>query len=250
MRRDRRVQLSALLLLLACAAGGSPAQGESGEQATALTPAAGAREGDRTVHSEEELKGALDAAVAAAFPGRAAHWDFSRAHAFDSAPAEGFELVAPQALKGGRNWFHLRPLYAGAGAYLLPVDIAWDDTVWVSVKAFRTGHVFAPGDVERSVRRHTYAPGELAADPTGLRLLAPLPAGGIVTSGMVGHPPLVRRGDQVRLIYRGAGLLITTRAEVMEEGWADSTIRLRPSDGQRECRGRVRNAEEVEVILP
>jgi len=217
----------------------------------AATGAGGSGDAALYVQDAKQLAAVLGGRVEQAFPDRDVRWSLPRPHPFAPEDSTALRLIAPERLEGGRNWFHLEPQDARAGAFLLPVDIAWRDSVWVTARPLAKGHVIGAGDVERRVLWTVEAPGALMrTPPEGMRLLASLPAGAALCAEHLGAPPLLRRGDLVRLVYRGRGLLVTTRGKVLEDGWRAGQVRVQPLDSHRVCQAIVRSAEEVEVLTP
>lgn len=218
----------------------------------AAPAAAEAPAGAPIVATRTELGGALDATLAAAFPGRPVRWELPREHPFETGGARPFALITPAALGGGRNWFELAAQDARGGTYLLPVDVSLQDSVWVATRALVAGRVLGAGDVRRELRWHAEAPEALAAGASllGQRALQPLAANAPLLRLQLGPAPVVMRGDYVRLVYRSPGLFVATRAKALEDGWAGREIRVQPIDTRQTCQALVRSAEEVEVIAP
>ncbi len=206
---------------------------------------------DQTVSNRAELQRALGQSFAAAFPQRPPVWELAREHDFTRSGAAALVLRAPDELQGGRNWFKLQGAAAGK-SYLLPVDLFWEDTVWVATRALRTRHCLTARDCERRFVRHTFRPDELfdGGPPTDLCLRQSVRAGQTLSRGLLAPPPLVKRGRIVRLLYQSPGLTVASRAEALEDGGVGEAIRVRPPDSRRTCQAIVRTTAEVEVILP
>lgn len=206
---------------------------------------------DQMVSNGGELQRALGQSFAAAFPDRPPMWELPREHDFTRSGAAALALRAPDELQGGRNWFRLQGAAAGK-SYLLPVDLFWEDTVWVATRALRTRHCLTARDCERRFVRHTLRPDELlgGGPPTGLCLRRSVSAGQTLSRALLAPPPLIERGRIVRLLYQNAGLTVSARAEALEDGGVGEAIRVRPIDSRRTCQAIVRTTDEVEVILP
>ncbi|MCK4412037.1 MAG: flagellar basal body P-ring formation protein FlgA [Candidatus Eisenbacteria sp.] len=206
------------------------------------------------VHDGAGLHAALDVVLGAAFPEREVRWTLPREHSWEhskTGAGTDYRLIIPERLRGGRNWFHLQPP-GGGGAFLLPVEVSWRDTAWVALRALPAGHIVTPADLDRQVCWHTHPPAEVrdCTAPVGGRLMKSVGCGALITLSLIGTPPLVERGDVVRLVYRSSGLEIATRASAMEEGWAGEAIRVRPLDSRRICQARICGVGEAEVIVP
>jgi flagella basal body P-ring formation protein FlgA len=168
-------------------------------------------------------------------------------------PGEVIELRAPAGgIRPGRNFFQVA-LRDGPRTVqrVLTVDVLRADSVWVTRMALPPGHILRPGDLSRTLRAHPHAEADVAmGDPVGLRLRVGLPSGAVLTRSMVERPPMVRRGDRVRLVYRSQGLLVTALAEAREEGSPGDVIRVRVLGARKECRARLREDGSLEVIVP
>jgi len=208
--------------------------------------------------TQVDLDRAVGRALAAAFPQHPPAWEMVRRHPFDQVEGYAFELIAPETLQGGRVWFQLqgqRTPATGANdvkSYLLPVDLFWEDSVWVAARPLAAGRVLAPGDLERRWARHSEPPAEvsLAAPPWGLALGRALSTGQVVGHALLKIAPVVARGDVVRLVYRRGALTVAMSAEALQGGAPGEEISVRPLAGRRTCRGRVGGPGEVEVIVP
>jgi flagella basal body P-ring formation protein FlgA len=230
--------------------------------ATGLGAAAGAAAGAtaRTtapvesplVGSAEQLEAALGKIVQAHFGNRSTDWSFVREHPFQTVQPESLRLLPPHELKGGRNWFQLRAEGSSPQAYLLPVDIAWRDSLWVSQRSLPAGHPIEPGDLVRRWQQHTLSPQEIAfqSSPVGLCLRHGVKQGDILSRAMLREPYLIERGATVNMIYQSGALSVATRAEALENGSLGERIRVRPLDGKRVCQAVISGDQEVEVTLP
>ena len=205
-----------------------------------------------TVSSPQQLDRAIAATLTAAFPRHPPVWELARQHNFPESGQVSYRLLPPENLQGGRNWFQLRSAAQAAKTYLLPVDVYWEDSVWVAVRPLRGGQPVRREDMARRFQRHTQLPQQVRfpAAPIGLCAARAVGAGAVLTHQLLAPPPVVARGHIVRLIYEGRGLRVCARAEALENGALGETIRVRPLDGRQYCKGIVRTAEEVEVIVP
>ena len=204
------------------------------------------------VGSQAELAAALGRTLRGAFPDAPPDWEVARRHRFDQHEGVLFRLVSPEQLTGGRNWFQLRSEAAAAKSYLLPVDIFWEDSVWVTLRPLGAGDCLTAQDVARRTARHTEPPGQVqfASAPVGLCVQKALGEGTVLTHELLAPPPVIDRGRIVHLVYQSPGLRVVARAEALECGGLGQTIRVRPLDGRRSCQGVIRSADEVEVIAP
>ncbi len=210
------------------------------------------------LRTQADLDRAVSRALATAFPENPPAWEMARRHPFERLEDYAFALIAPETLEGGRVWFQLQGQRSPAmGAsdvktFLLPVDLFWEDSVWVAARPLPAGRVLAPGDLERRWARHTAAPAEvdLGAAPLGQALGRAVTAGQVVGRSWLRAAPVVARGDVVRLVYRRGALTVAMSAEALQGGAPGEEISVRPLDGRRTCRGRVGGPGEVEVMVP
>ncbi len=228
------------VLLLA----GSVAGGQTG------TAASGAPH--PVVSTEDELQTLIGHIVARAFPETPPSWECSRNHDFGAEGQKGYELLPPDNLGGGRNWFQLRESSPGSKNYLLPVDLFWEDSVWVAARPLRARQILGAVDLVRRVTQHTQLPAEVAfaEAPVGMCLDRAMTSGEVFTRSNLKPAPLIERGAIVRLVYRRPGLTVASRAEALESGSAGEAIRVRPLDVRRVCRAIVVSSGEVEVLMP
>ena len=170
----------------------------------------------------------------------------------DLGPAAEASLVPPETIRPGRNFFQIRiPSGEKTIQRVLAVDVTRSDSVWVTTQAFPPGWVLGDGDVRRVLRRHAHAAEEIQVEnPVGLRLHTGLASDRILVRANLETPPLVHRGDRVRLFYESEALEVATLAEAREEGRPGDVIRLRALGSRKECRGLVRADGAVEVVLP
>jgi flagella basal body P-ring formation protein FlgA len=231
--------------LVALAASAGNVRSDAGAMAAAGNEAA------PIIMTRAELTRALDQIVAHAGAGRTVRWELAREHPFEMGTGTRYRLTAPDALIGGRNWFELEAARPGGGTYLLPVDLAWEDSVWVATRPLPAGYVLGERDVARTLRWHAHAASALATgDVVGLRVRKAVSSGEILLGDGLTRPPDVARGAWVRLVFRAPGLIVTTRAKALDEGWAGGEIRVQPIDSRHVCQALVRSAEELEVIAP
>ncbi len=81
----------------------------------------------------------------------------------------------------------------------------------------------------------------------GLRALRPIHQGEVILSTLLEQPPLVRRGDLVRLTIEGRGLRAMAQGEAREEGKMGQVIRVRNLSSGREVYGQVDAERSVRV---
>jgi flagella basal body P-ring formation protein FlgA len=82
-----------------------------------------------------------------------------------------------------------------------------------------------------------------------LQLRLPLASGALLTSEAVEQAPLIRRGQQLTLVARGAGIEIRVAATAMMDGRLAEHIRVQNQSTHRPVDAIVRSSELVEVGL-
>lgn len=201
-----------------------------------------------------QLEAALAHVITAACGSPAPAFEIARAPLCDLTQGTTYQLITPTRIEGGRNWFQLQSDGASGStkSYLLPVELYWNDDVWVAVRPLQRGACLGEEDIIRKLCRHAHPRAEIEFPqaPIGLCLTAPLASGGILTHALLESPPMVARGSIVRLVYRSPGLRIAAKAKVLEDGRLGDAIRVKPLDARRVCQAVVQNAHEVEVIVP
>jgi flagella basal body P-ring formation protein FlgA len=86
-------------------------------------------------------------------------------------------------------------------------------------------------------------------DDASLELVENIPAGAPVLNGAVRVRPVVYRGKMVDAILQQGAMIITIKAQALEDGFPGQSIRVRNSVSGREFRGKVQNEDTIEVTL-
>jgi flagella basal body P-ring formation protein FlgA len=243
--RNNRVHLTSLAVLVLALAFAGPAASNAYSDPGQISLT------EKIVQSQDDLTLALDQLLSNQFTGGAPFWEMPRQHGFDKT-INGYRLIAPAQFTGGRNWFQLRSLGDAAKSYLLPVDLFWEDSVWVATGSLDRDRCLSRSDMELQVCRHTFLPEsvQFSSAPVGMCTKRLITGGAVLSHDNLAPPPVVKRGNIVRLMYKSEGLLVSTRAEVLENGGQGDAIRVRPLDAHKPCKALVMNPTEVEVIIP
>ncbi|MBD3335977.1 MAG: flagellar basal body P-ring formation protein FlgA [Candidatus Eisenbacteria bacterium] len=180
-------------------------------------------------------------------------WRFDLSPATLDAPAEAVcELIPPREIRPGRNYFQVR--IASAERELnrvVTVDVTRSDSVWVAGRPLPPATVIQRDDVRRRWLEHAEDPRAIAIGaPWGMQLRHGVASGTILTQSLLERPPLVRRGEQRTLCYRSPALVITTLAEVRQDGHAGDLVRVRVLGARKECQAAVRGDGTLEVAVP
>lgn len=86
-------------------------------------------------------------------------------------------------------------------------------------------------------------------DDASLELVENIAAGSAVLNGAVRVRPVVYRGKMVEAILQQGAMMITIKAQALEDGFPGQSIRVRNSVSGREFRGKVQNEDTIYVIL-
>ena len=89
--------------------------------------------------------------------------------------------------------------------------------------------------------------GEPITSAEGSYLVRGVAAGKVISKGDLSAPPLVRRGETVRVIYRGPGLELRTLGTVRKDGWMGDRLEVRADGAKHDCTGIVSGPDVVEV---
>ena len=87
------------------------------------------------------------------------------------------------------------------------------------------------------------------AEVVGLRARRQLRAGAVVLDRDVEAPPLVRRGQPVRVVFERGALEIELRGEALADGWDGDRVRVRSGELDAPVEGRVAGPGEIRLEL-
>jgi flagella basal body P-ring formation protein FlgA len=86
-----------------------------------------------------------------------------------------------------------------------------------------------------------------APDVEGAHVIRAIPAGQVIAGEDIGPPPLVRRGETIRVVYRARGLELRTLGTARRDGWMGDRLAVRATGAQHDCTGIVAGPDIVEV---
>jgi flagella basal body P-ring formation protein FlgA len=93
------------------------------------------------------------------------------------------------------------------------------------------------------------APVTNPAEVAGLKLARALKTGDPLVSRAMLTPPVIHRGDTVKIVVRQGGMLATAVGVAQSDGTMGQTIRVENSNSKKIVRGQVRGPGIVEVPL-
>ncbi len=132
------------------------------------------------------------------------------------------------------------------------VAVQSERSMLVAKRALPRGSLLQADDFETKVKTVGGSSAHYISDPsslTGLRLRLPLAAGAALSSDVVEQLPLIKRGQQVTLLARSAGIEIRVAATAMSDGRQSERILVQNQSSRRQVDAVVRSSELVEVGL-
>ena len=122
--------------------------------------------------------------------------------------------------------------------------------VVITQRPVARGHTLSADDVCLEKRDLATVPAGAVAnlhEVLGLRLKQTLGVGAVLRRTQVEKPPVVKRGDVVRLLIETESLIITALGRVDEGGGMGDTIRVINLDSKRRVYGEIVDSETVRV---
>lgn len=117
-------------------------------------------------------------------------------------------------------------------------------------QALRRDHILTADDVVVKRELVSYLTTRAATrleDVIGFKILRNLKSGDVVTFDMVVKPPLVKRGDRIRLLAQKGFMRITVLGIAREKGFKGDFIRVENLESKRIVYGRVVDSNTVQV---
>jgi flagella basal body P-ring formation protein FlgA len=138
------------------------------------------------------------------------------------------------------------------GVWQVPLQAKlWHD-VWVAHSAQPRGRLLREADLvteRRDVLTLRDALTTIEFQDPSLELTQNLEPGAPLVAFSVHPRPVIRRGKLVNAVVQEGSLLVTVKAEALEDGLPGQTIRLLNANSKREFRGKVQNEQTVLVPL-
>jgi flagella basal body P-ring formation protein FlgA len=134
----------------------------------------------------------------------------------------------------------------------VPVQVTGSRPVVVAARALARDTILAAGDVRlapRDVGTSGYASFASLADVVGQRVRRDLAEGTVLIPGLIDRPPLVRRGQEVMLEARAAGLTVRMAGLARRDGRLGETIPVENISSGEVREAIVRSAKSVEVLI-
>jgi flagella basal body P-ring formation protein FlgA len=134
----------------------------------------------------------------------------------------------------------------------VPVQVTGSRPVAVAARALARDTILAAGDVRlapRDVGTSGYGTFTSLADVVGQRVRRDLAEGAVFMPGLLERPPLVRRGQEVMLEARAAGLTVRMAGVARRDGRLGETIPVENISSGEVREAIVRSAKSVEVLI-
>jgi flagella basal body P-ring formation protein FlgA len=134
----------------------------------------------------------------------------------------------------------------------VPVQVSGSRSVVVTARALARDTILAPGDVRlapRDVAASGYGAFASPDDVVGQRVRRDLAEGSVLVPGLLDRPPLVRRGQEVTLEARAAGLTVRMAGIARRDGRLGETIPVQNVSSGEVREAVVRSAKSVEVLI-
>lgn len=139
-----------------------------------------------------------------------------------------------------------------AWRHYVPVQVRVHDDVVVAARPIARGQAIDVADLE-VVRRDvgTLTAGHFRGTEAVVGRVAqrPIGAGEVLIPAVARSPTVVRRGQQVTLLARAAGVQVRVDAVALVDGGVADRVRVRNLATGRQVQGVVRSADTVEVVL-
>lgn len=121
--------------------------------------------------------------------------------------------------------------------------------VVVVQQPLRRGVIISSNDIELVTVDISKAkdPLFLIDDVLGQRVVRSMRAGQLVERKYIEFPPVIKKGDFVRIIAQRGSMILTASGVARQDGRMNETIRVENSSSQKEVRGRVVGPSQVKV---
>lgn len=107
-----------------------------------------------------------------------------------------------------------------AASMLVSFKVRVSRPVLVAARSLRKGELVDASALSLTEKDVTYEPGEplaIAGDAEGKRTVKPVPLGKVLLKAMLEQPPLIRRGDIVKLVSRSGAVNVEVPAKALRD---------------------------------
>jgi flagella basal body P-ring formation protein FlgA len=126
------------------------------------------------------------------------------------------------------------------------------EDVAVSTRKINRNDILGTEDIEIKRMDTTNMQGTMFCsvdDLVGKRALRTLQPNFPLTAGIVDNPPLIKKGDLIRVLVRNGNLHIVMKGVAKEDGYAGKLIKVKNMDTKKELCGVVEDSDTVKVSL-
>lgn len=162
------------------------------------------------------------------------------------------EVFLPNGANGNRVTAGVRCTQGQQWTIYVPVSIESEVQVLVLNKALARNAAVGTQDIETRTQR---VPGlgsthiKSVSELSGQRLKRDLPAGTVLSPGMLQPEIVIKRGQQVTVIASGAGMEVRTQGIALGDASANSRIRVKNLNSAKVVEGLVDNQNMVRINL-
>ena len=90
---------------------------------------------------------------------------------------------------------------------------------------------------------------ENTEDLAGKRAIRSIPHGTPITAEMIDNPPLIKKGDFIKVSVQSGNLNIVTRGVAKEDGYLGKVIRIKNIDSNKDLYGKVEDSTTVKITF-
>lgn len=150
--------------------------------------------------------------------------------------------------------FEMRTDKESAGSWQVSVQARVWREVWVAGSPIRYGQLASEADLMLERRdilklRDAWGEGDVDLSNPYLEICESLKAGTPLRSRSFRLRPIVRRGQIVEAVVKAGALLVSVKAETLEDGLPGQIVRVRNLSSRREFRGKVKDENTIEISL-
>lgn len=127
----------------------------------------------------------------------------------------------------------------------------YEDVVTTARKISRDT-ILTPDDIEIRRMETTKLPGvtfDAVEDLVGKRAVRSIMPNIPITADLVNNPPVIKKGDLIKVLVQSGNLLIVTKGLAKEDGYFGKIIRVKNLDSKKELYGKVEDDSTVKIIL-
>jgi len=148
--------------------------------------------------------------------------------------------------------FEIQAAAQSIGIWQVPLQARIIHEIWVARSSLTRGQILQSSDwlaEKRDILILRDAVGAAHMSDDSCELTENIPAGSPLLSRSIKPRTVVRRGKMIEALLQDGKLVISVKAEALEDGAVGQTIRVRNVASRREFRGKVENEQTIVVNL-